>query len=193
MLLTFPLMAAIQEISARVGRVADRHRRPPRDLDLLQLAVREERDEERRDRPHQRVDLAGLAGGAHDHHVADHAEADAERARDQAEAENAEGLGEGAAQDVDLLVERELLEAFDHAYATGHAALRSTNDEHLRTTWKLLAGGQVMQEQPRYIAIGDSVLNHWAHHRGQLTVYLRLNDIAIPSVYGPTADEKFGQ
>ena len=84
----------------------------------------------------------------------------------------------------------ELLEAFDMALAKGHAALRSTNDEHLMTTWKLLAGGNVMQEQPRYIAIGDGVLNHWAHHRGQLTVYLRLNGVPLPSIYGPTADEK---
>jgi uncharacterized damage-inducible protein DinB len=84
----------------------------------------------------------------------------------------------------------ELLEAFDTALAKGHAALRSTNDEHLMTTWKLLAGGNVMQEQPRYIAIGDGVLNHWAHHRGQLTVYLRLNGVPVPSVYGPTADEE---
>jgi uncharacterized damage-inducible protein DinB len=84
----------------------------------------------------------------------------------------------------------ELLEAFDAALAKGHAALRSTNDDHLMTTWKLLAGGIVMQEQPRYIAIGDGVLNHWAHHRGQLTVYLRLNGVPLPSIYGPTADEK---
>lgn len=88
---------------------------------------------------------------------------------------------------------RELLEAFDVAYAKGHAALRATNDEHLKTTWKLLAGGNVVQEQPRYIAIGDGVLNHWAHHRGQLTVYLRLNGVPVPSVYGPTADEQLGR
>jgi uncharacterized damage-inducible protein DinB len=89
----------------------------------------------------------------------------------------------------ELRTSRELLEAFDVALAKGHAALRSTNDEHLMTTWKLLAGENVMQEQPRYIAIGDGVLNHWAHHRGQLTVYLRLNDVPVPSIYGPTADE----
>src|SRR5512138_4491 len=86
----------------------------------------------------------------------------------------------------------DLLAAFDVAFSKGLAALRSTNDEHLMTTWKLLAGGHVVQEQPRYIAIGDGVLNHWAHHRGQLTVYLRLNDVPVPSIYGPTADERFG-
>ncbi len=47
-------------------------------------------------------------------------------------------------------------------------------------------------EQPRYIAISDGVLNHWVHHRGQLTVYLRLTGAAVPSTYGPTADERFG-
>ncbi|HEX9149344.1 MAG TPA: DinB family protein [Thermoanaerobaculia bacterium] len=93
----------------------------------------------------------------------------------------------------ELRTNRELLEAFDAALAKGHAALRATNDEHLRTTWKLLAGGEVVQEQPRYIAIGDGVLNHWAHHRGQLSVYLRLNDVPVPSIYGPTADEGIEQ
>lgn len=92
----------------------------------------------------------------------------------------------------ELRTSGDLLTAFDVAFSKGHAALRSTNDEHLMTTWKLLAGGHVVQEQPRYIAIGDGVLNHWAHHRGQLTVYLRLNDVPVPSIYGPTADERFG-
>jgi len=90
----------------------------------------------------------------------------------------------------ELRTSRELVEAFDAALAKGRAALKGTTDEHLMTSWKLLAGGQVVSEQPRYIAIGDGVLNHWAHHRGQLTVYLRLNDAPVPSVYGPTADER---
>lgn len=91
---------------------------------------------------------------------------------------------------LELRTSRELVEAFDAALAKGRAALKGTTDEHLMTSWKLLAGGRVVSEQPRYIAIGDGVLNHWAHHRGQLTVYLRLNDAPVPSVYGPTADER---
>ena len=85
---------------------------------------------------------------------------------------------------------RELLEAFDKALDKGRAALAATTDEHLMTTWKMLAGGHVVSEQPRYVAIRDGALNHLAHHRGQLTVYLRLNDVPVPSLYGPTADEK---
>jgi uncharacterized damage-inducible protein DinB len=91
---------------------------------------------------------------------------------------------------LELRTSRELVDAFDAALAKGRAALKGTTDEHLMTSWKLLAGGRVVSEQSRYIAIGDGVLNHWAHHRGQLTVYLRLNDAPVPSVYGPTADER---
>ncbi len=57
------------------------------------------------------------------------------------------------------------------------------------TNWQLRVRGHVVYKEPRHIAIRDSCINHLAHHRGQLTVYLRLNDVAIPSVYGPTADE----
>jgi uncharacterized damage-inducible protein DinB len=85
---------------------------------------------------------------------------------------------------------RELLEAFDKALAQARKALSSVDDERLTaTTWRLLHEGKVVMEQPRYVAIRDSVLNHLAHHRGQLTVYLRLNDVPVPSLYGPTADE----
>ena len=85
---------------------------------------------------------------------------------------------------------RELLEAFDNAVAKAREALSSTTDEHLTTPWRLLVQGQVVAEQPRYVMIRDSAFNHLAHHRGQLTVYLRLNDVPVPSLYGPTADEK---
>jgi uncharacterized damage-inducible protein DinB len=81
------------------------------------------------------------------------------------------------------------VEAFDKGVAGAREALRQTTDEHLMTPWRLLVGGKVVLEQPRYVVIRDSALNHLAHHRGQLTVYLRLNDVAVPSIYGPTADE----
>lgn len=85
---------------------------------------------------------------------------------------------------------RELLEAFDKAVAQAREALASADDDHLTgTSWRLLFQGNVVMEQPRYVAIRDSVFNHLAHHRGQLTVYLRLNDVPVPSLYGPTADE----
>ena len=86
----------------------------------------------------------------------------------------------------------ELVQALEESVAKARAALKGTTDEHLMTTWRLLAGGHVVAEIPRHIQIRDGVLNHWAHHRGQLTVYLRLNDVPVPSVYGPTADEALG-
>jgi uncharacterized damage-inducible protein DinB len=85
---------------------------------------------------------------------------------------------------------RELLEALDNAMERAREALAATTDEHLLTTnWRLTVQGRVVSDLPRYVAIRDTTLNHWAHHRGQLTVYLRLNDVPVPSLYGPTADE----
>ena len=57
---------------------------------------------------------------------------------------------------------------------------------------RLLAADKLMSEQPRYEAIRDGVLNHMAHHRGQLTVYLRLNEEKVPAIYCPSADEGKG-
>jgi uncharacterized damage-inducible protein DinB len=85
----------------------------------------------------------------------------------------------------------ELLQAFDKAVGQAREALTGATDEHLlNTSWRLLVQGKVVMEQTRYVAIRDSTVNHLAHHRGQLTVYLRLNDVPVPSLYGPTADEK---
>ena len=68
--------------------------------------------------------------------------------------------------------------------------LSRTNDEFLLTTnWRLLAGGKVVANDPRHVVLRDT-LNHLAHHRGQLTVYLRLNDRTVPSIYGPSADDQ---
>ena len=68
-------------------------------------------------------------------------------------------------------------------------ALAGTNDEFLLTNWKLLVAGRVVQEGNRHSSIAR-LINHWAHHRGQLTVYLRLLDIPVPSIYGPSADDR---
>jgi uncharacterized damage-inducible protein DinB len=81
-----------------------------------------------------------------------------------------------------------LLAAHDDSVAKGLDALRNTTSAHLATPWKLLVAGKVVQEQPRYLVIADT-FTHLAHHRGQLTVYLRLNGAAVPSVYGPSADD----
>jgi len=81
-----------------------------------------------------------------------------------------------------------LLKALDKATDDARAALRNTTDEHLMTSWRLLARGQVVAENPRHVMIRDTV-NHWAHHRGQMTVYLRLMGAKVPALYGPSADD----
>jgi uncharacterized damage-inducible protein DinB len=87
----------------------------------------------------------------------------------------------------------ELLEQFENSLRRGREVLSKTTDDRLlNTKWRMLAAGKVMSEQTRYEAIRDGVLNHMAHHRGQLTVYLRLNDAKVPAIYGPSADEGKG-
>ena len=84
----------------------------------------------------------------------------------------------------------ELVQAHDKHVADGRDALNSTNDDFLLTTnWRLLAGGHVVMDLPRHVVLRDTI-NHLAHHRGQLTVYLRLNDAPVPSIYGPSADDQ---
>jgi len=83
----------------------------------------------------------------------------------------------------------EYLKALDGAAEGARAALRGTNDDYLKTPWRLLAGGQVVLNAPRHEMIRDTI-NHWAHHRGQMTVYLRLMGATVPALYGPSADDK---
>ena len=83
----------------------------------------------------------------------------------------------------------ELVEALDKAAAGAREALDKTTDEHLMTNWQLKAAGNVVAEAPRHEMIQDSLL-HWAHHRGQMTVYLRLLGAKVPAIYGPSADDK---
>jgi uncharacterized damage-inducible protein DinB len=84
---------------------------------------------------------------------------------------------------------QELLSILDDSVERSRAALRATTDAHLHTTWRLLVGGKVVSEETRLHVLRHSTFNHLAHHRGQLTVYLRLNEAHVPSIYGPTADE----
>ena len=97
----------------------------------------------------------------------------------------------GAPPTVDAETRTSAVEVFDSSMKKAIVALESTNDEHLMTNWKLQAAGHTITDEPRYINIMQGMLMHWAHHRGQLTVYLRLRDAAVPAVYGPSADEKF--
>jgi uncharacterized damage-inducible protein DinB len=83
-----------------------------------------------------------------------------------------------------------LVESHDKLVAKGLASLAGTSDDYLlNTNWRLKAGGQIVMNEPRHIVMRDTI-NHWAHHRGQLTVYLRLLDAKVPSVYGPSADDQ---
>jgi uncharacterized damage-inducible protein DinB len=83
-----------------------------------------------------------------------------------------------------------LVETHDNHVMKAHESLSSTNDDFLMTMkWRLLAGGKVVMEAPRHVVLRDT-FNHLAHHRGQLTVYLRLNDQAVPAIYGPSADDQ---
>jgi hypothetical protein len=77
----------------------------------------------------------------------------------------------------------------DDAVSKARKALAATSEGHLATAWKLLVAGKVVLTNPREIVIADT-FTHLAHHRGQLTVYLRLNGSHVPSVYGPSADDR---
>ena len=84
---------------------------------------------------------------------------------------------------------QDLLKNLDQAVAESVDALRGTSDDFLKTPWKLLVKGHVVMESPRYQVIEDT-FTHMAHHRGQLTVYLRLCGSKVASVYGPSADDR---
>ena len=83
----------------------------------------------------------------------------------------------------------ELLEVHERAVAEGLGGLRTATAEHLARPWRLLVAGRVVAEDPRHVVIADT-FTHLAHHRGQLSVYLRLLGIPVPSIYGPSADDK---
>ncbi|HBY60000.1 MAG TPA: damage-inducible protein DinB [Solibacterales bacterium] len=82
-----------------------------------------------------------------------------------------------------------LLAKWDQGVAEARAALANASDADYAATWTMLAGGQKMFAMPRIAVIRSFIMNHLVHHRGQLTVYLRMNNIPVPSIYGPSADE----
>lgn len=84
----------------------------------------------------------------------------------------------------------ELVQLLDCSVAKGRVALSGTTDEHLMKPWRFVIGGSSVTQESRYVMLRDSVFSHLAHHRGQLTVYLRLNEMAVPAIYGPSADER---
>jgi len=98
--------------------------------------------------------------------------------------------GGGEYKQAELETRGELLKLLDASVAKARTALMNTTDEHLMRPWKFMIGGRTISENPRHVMLRDSLFSHMAHHRGQLTVYLRLNEAPVPAIYGPSADEK---
>jgi uncharacterized damage-inducible protein DinB len=83
----------------------------------------------------------------------------------------------------------EVLKTFDQAVAEAKRAIAGASDENLTGTWTFSFSGKPVFSNPRYVVLRNYVISHLIHHRAQLGVYLRLNEIEIPGVYGPSADE----
>ena len=82
-----------------------------------------------------------------------------------------------------------LLAAFTSSTEQARSYFAALSDERAMATWRLVAGSRELFAAPRAAVLRSLLFNHWYHHRGQLLVYLRLLDLPVPSVYGPTADE----
>jgi uncharacterized damage-inducible protein DinB len=83
----------------------------------------------------------------------------------------------------------DILAAHDNSVAKMKETIGELGDGGLMNSWKASAGGQTIFEMPKVALIRTIALNHWYHHRGQLSVYLRLLDVPVPTIYGPSADE----
>jgi uncharacterized damage-inducible protein DinB len=86
--------------------------------------------------------------------------------------------------------EAELMEAFDNNVSGAREAIAGASEEHLEKNWSLLFQGAQILSMPRIYILRNTVISHLIHHRGQLSVYLRLLDVPIPGMYGPSADGK---
>ncbi len=83
----------------------------------------------------------------------------------------------------------EIIKTHDEKMALAMEAIQAASDEVMMTPWKMRNGDQIILDMPRAAVLRGTILNHLYHHRGQLTVYLRMNDIPLPAMYGPSADE----
>jgi uncharacterized damage-inducible protein DinB len=81
------------------------------------------------------------------------------------------------------------VQKFDESLAGFRAAVRASSEEAMQASWSLLAGGKPVMTMPRGAVLRGMILNHIIHHRGQLSVYLRMCDVPVPAIYGPSADE----
>lgn len=96
------------------------------------------------------------------------------------------GRGEGAPQPSSA---SEILDAHAKSLSSTKQSLNTIGDAGLHAGWKATMGGQTLMTMPKIAFVRAIVMNHWIHHRGQLSVYLRLLDVPVPSIYGPSADE----
>ena len=85
---------------------------------------------------------------------------------------------------------QDLLEIFDRDLPKAREKLKGASDAQLMEKWSLLAGGKTIFSLPRVAVFRSMIMNHMIHHRAQLGVYLRLNDLPVPALYGPSADEQ---
>lgn len=83
----------------------------------------------------------------------------------------------------------EVLSTLDQSLEKANEVLRGLDDATIMSAWTLTAGDKTLMSMPRLAVIRSLMLNHWYHHRGQLSVYLRELDVPVPSIYGPSADE----
>lgn len=89
----------------------------------------------------------------------------------------------------ELKTREEVLAVFDKNLTEARAAIAGASDETLMQPWSLLSGGETLMTMPRIAVLRTWVMNHAIHHRAQLGVYLRLNGVPVPALYGPSADE----
>jgi uncharacterized damage-inducible protein DinB len=98
-------------------------------------------------------------------------------------------VGQPAYQEPEAPNRKAALERFDTNVKAGRAKIAGASDQTLLGNWTLLAGGKSVFTLPKIAVLRSFVMNHIIHHRAQMGVYLRLNDVPVPSIYGPSADE----
>jgi uncharacterized damage-inducible protein DinB len=99
-------------------------------------------------------------------------------------------VGGSGYQSPKLASRQKILETFDKNVVAARQALKSATDEQMRQNWSLLSGGQPIFTMPKAAVLRSMVFNHIIHHRAVLCVYLRLNDVPVPGLYGPSGDKE---
>jgi uncharacterized damage-inducible protein DinB len=98
-------------------------------------------------------------------------------------------FAKGEYKEIEASNRQQLLDNFDQTAAEARAALAGISDAEMMKTWALQMNGQTLMSMPKVAVIRTVMMNHLIHHRGQLSVYLRLTNTPVPSIYGPSGDE----